>query len=74
MSLPVGTAPTVRYAEGANYMLAAWHVAGKPFAIVGGSNAMQQLQLRRLAASSADGAAVFGAEAAARDWLRARMG
>ncbi|MEY4550002.1 MAG: hypothetical protein RL685_6197 [Pseudomonadota bacterium] len=54
-------------------MLSVWQVARKPIAIVSGGNALQQLQLRRLAAGFAETAAMFEAEPQARAWLLTRF-
>lgn len=77
MLFDLSAAPAVigpKTQEALGKMLGAWQLAGKPLALVAGPNAMQQLQLRRLATGAGDGAAVFETEPAARDWLRSRAG
>ena len=77
MLLDLSAAPAVigpKTQEALARMLEVWQRARKPIALVAGTNAMQQLQLRRLASGAGDGAAVFETEPAARDWLRTRTG
>jgi hypothetical protein len=77
MLFDLSAAPAVigpKTQEALEKRLACWQLARKPIALVAGSNAMQQLQLRRLVSNFADCAAVFETEPAARDWLRARVG
>jgi hypothetical protein len=54
-------------------MLQVWQLASKPIALVSGTNALQQLQLRRLAAGFAEVAALFETEPPARDWILSRV-
>ncbi len=73
MLFDLSAAPAVigpKTQEALGKMLGVWQLARKPIALVSGPNAMQQLQLRRLAASFAESVAVFESEPAARDWLR----
>jgi hypothetical protein len=77
MLFDLSAAPAVigpKTQEALGQMLGVWQTARKPIALVAGANAMQQLQLRRLASGFADSAAVFETEPAARDWLRTRVG
>lgn len=77
MLFELSAAPTVfgpKTQEALGKMFAVWQLVDKPIAVVAGPNALQQLQLRRLAASVAQVSAVFETETAARNWLRARLG
>lgn len=76
MVFDLSAAPAVigpKTQEALAQMLGVWQLARKPIALVSGSNAMQQLQLRRLAAGFAETAAMFETEPQAREWLLKRF-